>query len=80
MATIRETFTAVVEFDLETQLYVGFIPELPGAATQGATLDELYTNLSEVAELVLEDLLDSGELAQRSKFIGTHTVTVEVDR
>ncbi len=34
--------------------YVGFIEELPGANTQGATLDEARVNLKEAAVLVLE--------------------------
>ena len=34
--------------------YIGFIEELPGANTQGATLDEARNNLREAAVLVLE--------------------------
>jgi len=34
--------------------YIGFIEELPGANTQGATLEEARTNLREAAMLVLE--------------------------
>jgi predicted RNase H-like HicB family nuclease len=34
--------------------FIGFVEELPGANTQGATLDEVRTNLSEAVELVLE--------------------------
>ena len=34
--------------------YVGFVEELPGANTQGATLAETRTNLREAVELVLE--------------------------
>ncbi len=34
--------------------YVGFIEELPGANTQGATLEEVRSNLKEAAVLVLE--------------------------
>ena len=34
--------------------YIGFVEELPGANTQGATLDEARTNLVEAVELVLE--------------------------
>jgi predicted RNase H-like HicB family nuclease len=34
--------------------YVAFIEELPGANTQGATLDEARENLREAVELVLE--------------------------
>jgi predicted RNase H-like HicB family nuclease len=34
--------------------YIGFIEELPGANTQGRTLDEVRSNLREAAELILE--------------------------
>jgi len=49
------TFAAYVEFDPETQLYVGVVPGIPGAHTQAVTLDELKDNLKEVLELCLED-------------------------
>jgi predicted RNase H-like HicB family nuclease len=50
-----KTFTAYVEFDQETNLYVGIVPGIPGAHTQGETLDELQNNLKEVLELCLEE-------------------------
>ena len=34
--------------------YIGFIEELPGANTQGATLDEARANLTEAVHLVFE--------------------------
>ena len=34
--------------------YIGFVEELPGANTQGATLEEARANLQEAAALVLE--------------------------
>lgn len=34
--------------------YIGFIEELPGANTQGATLEEARENLREAARMVLE--------------------------
>jgi len=49
-------FTAYVEWDPETKLYVGIILGIPGAHTQGVTLDELHNNLKEVLELCLEEL------------------------
>jgi predicted RNase H-like HicB family nuclease len=50
-----KVFTAYIEFDPETKLYVGIIPGVPGAHTQGTTLDELHQNLKEVLELCLEE-------------------------
>ncbi len=34
--------------------YIGFVEELPGANTQGASLDEARKNLAEAARLVLD--------------------------
>jgi predicted RNase H-like HicB family nuclease len=34
--------------------YIGFVEELPGANTQGATLEEARANLEEAVALVLE--------------------------
>jgi hypothetical protein len=42
---IMRTFSAYVEWDPETRLYVGTVPGIPGAHTQAATLDELRDNL-----------------------------------
>jgi len=45
-------FTAV--FRPVAHGFVAFVEELPGANTQGATLDEARTNLREAVALVLE--------------------------
>ena len=34
--------------------YIGFVEELPGANTQGATLEEARANLEEAVQLVFE--------------------------
>jgi predicted RNase H-like HicB family nuclease len=46
------SFTAV--FQKVKEGYIGFIEELPGANTQGATLNEARENLKEAIRLVLE--------------------------
>lgn len=43
--------------------YIAFVEELPGANTQGDTLDEARENLREAVELVLEA---NRELAEKS--------------
>lgn len=48
-------FEAHIEWDPETELYVGIVPGIKGAHTQGASLEELQENLIEVLELCLED-------------------------
>ena len=45
-------FTAV--FRKVPEGYIGFVEELPGANTQGATLEEARVNLREAVTLVLE--------------------------
>ncbi|MEI6704132.1 MAG: type II toxin-antitoxin system HicB family antitoxin [Deltaproteobacteria bacterium] len=37
-----------------TEGYIAFIEELPGANTQGGTLDEARANLGEAVEMVME--------------------------
>ncbi len=66
------TYTAVVERCPITRLYVGYVPGLPGAHSQGETLDELNDNLREVIALILKD----GEPDMDAEYVGTQTVTV----
>ena len=49
------SFAAYIEWDPETKLYVGVVPGIPGAHTQGVSLDELRENLREVIQLCLEE-------------------------
>jgi predicted RNase H-like HicB family nuclease len=67
-----KNFTAVIERDTDTGLYVGWVPGFSGAHSQGETLDELRTNLKEVIEMLLED----GDPRLDSEFVGTQTVEV----
>ena len=41
-------------FERVPEGYIAFVEELPGANTQGATMEEARTNLQEAVELVLE--------------------------
>lgn len=68
------TFTAYVEFDPETDLYVAVIPGLPGAHTQAETLDELQQNLREIVQLCLEEYQGAPEDLPR--FVGLQQVEV----
>ena len=65
-----KTFTAIVQRDPDTGLYVGYVPGFPGAHTQAETLDELNRNLKEVILLLLED----GEPQLEAEFVGIQTV------
>lgn len=65
-------FNVVVERDPDTELYVGYVPGWPGAHSQGATLDELQSNLREVVQMLLED----GDPKLESEFVGVQTLRV----
>ena len=67
-----QVFNMVVERDPDTGLYVGYVPGWPGAHTQGASLDELQTNLREVVLMLLED----GDPKLEFEFIGVQTLRV----
>ncbi len=54
-------FTAV--FKQVPEGFIGFVEELPGANTQGLTLEEARSNLHEAIEMVLEA---NRELAEES--------------
>jgi predicted RNase H-like HicB family nuclease len=59
-------FTAV--FQKVPEGYIAFVEELPGANTQGATLDEARENLQEALQLVLEANRMLAEESIRSGF------------
>ena len=63
-------FTAV--FRQVPEGYIGFVEELPGANTQGATLEEARANLQEAVTMILDA---NRELAQQS--VGTGPVIRE---
>ena len=68
------TFTAYIEWDPETSLYAGMVPGIPGAHSQGKTLDELRSNLQEVLELCLEE--GSGNTQDLPRFVGVQQIEV----
>jgi predicted RNase H-like HicB family nuclease len=63
------TFTAYVEYDSDTGLFVGTIPGVSGAHTQGETIEELRAKLQEVLELVLAELDEP--IDDLPEFVGT---------
>ena len=67
-----KTYSAVIERDPDTGLFVGFVPGFPGAHSQGASLDEVNANLREVISMLLED----GEPVLESEFVGVQTVAI----
>jgi predicted RNase H-like HicB family nuclease len=68
-----KTFTAIIERDIETNLYVGYIPGFPGAHSQGKTIDELQKNLREVLDMLLED----ENVSFTTQFVGTQQIVLQ---
>jgi predicted RNase H-like HicB family nuclease len=54
------TLTAIFE-EAEEGGFTGYIPELPGANTQGETLEAVRENLSEAVELILNSNREQSE-------------------
>jgi len=67
-----KTYTAIIERDVTTGCYVGYVPEFPGAHSQGDTIDELRSNLVEVITMLLED----NEPESNIEFIGIQQIVV----
>ncbi|MDH4081382.1 MAG: type II toxin-antitoxin system HicB family antitoxin [Nitrospira sp.] len=64
---MKEQLTAV--FQQVPESYIGFVEELPGANTQGATLEEARANLQEAVQLVLESNRAPAEEALSNKTV-----------
>ena len=72
MKSRKRILTAVIEKCRRTGLYVGYIPGLPGAHTQGGSLEELEKNLKEVLQMLQEE----GAFKFESEFVGTQALEV----
>jgi len=69
--------TAHIERDLETGLYIGMVPSIPGAHTQARSLDELQANLKEVVELCFEEMTKE-EIEALPEFVGLQSFSIAV--
>ena len=67
IVAMKEQLTAV--FQQVPEGYVGFVEELPGANTQGDTLEEARSNLQEAVQLVLESNRALAEETLRNKVV-----------
>ena len=68
----KRTFPVIVFWDKETGMYVGYVPDLPGAHTCAKTRDTLIRNLKEVLELLREE----GLLKYEANFVGTYLIEI----
>ena len=67
-------FTILIEKDSETGFYIGYVPGMIGAHSQGETIEELKSNLKEVISLCVEE----GEPFILSEFVGTDELEITV--
>ena len=54
MTSMTEVTLTAIYQEAEEGGYVGYVAELPGANTQGETIDEVRENLSEAIQLILD--------------------------
>lgn len=54
-------YTVVVEIDPKTGTFVGQCKQLPGALSQGNSLQELLGNMREAIELVVESIIEEAK-------------------
>jgi predicted RNase H-like HicB family nuclease len=67
----KQQFIAIIESCAETGLFIGHVPGVPGACSQGQTLDDLHTNLKKVLGILIQD----GVKLER-QFVGTQCISL----
>ena len=71
-----EKFTAIFEQDGEW--WIGYVEELPGANTQGRTLEEARENLKEAVQLIIESNRELARKETEGKSVIREELTVTV--
>ena len=73
---MQSTFTAI--FEKVDDWYIGYVEELPGANTQGRTLEETRENLHEAIELILVSNRELAEIGLAGKEFVREEIMVTV--
>ena len=73
---MESTFTAI--FEKVDDWYIGYVEELPGANTQGKTLEETHGNLREAIELILVSNRELAEMGLTGKEFVREEIKVAV--
>jgi predicted RNase H-like HicB family nuclease len=73
---LENTFTGV--FEKLGDWYIGYVEELPGANTQGRTLEEARENLREAVQLILMSNRELAENELSGKEVIREEITVNV--
>jgi predicted RNase H-like HicB family nuclease len=74
-SNMKNDFTAVYEA-AEEGGYIAYAAELPGAISQGETLDEARRNLAEAIQLILETNAEQNRLELKDGRIIRETISV----
>jgi len=70
------TFTAV--FEKVGDWFIGYVEELPGANTQGRTLEEVRENLREAVEMILQANRELAEQAIAGRDVIRESISVQL--
>ena len=73
---MKSIFTAVIE--KVNDWYIGYIEELPGANTQGKTVNEVRSNLREAIKLILESNRELADKELAGREVIKEDIMVEV--
>jgi predicted RNase H-like HicB family nuclease len=65
-------------FEQDGDWWIGYVEELPGANTQGRTLEEARENLKEAVQLVVEANRELARRESKGKHIVREELTVSV--
>ena len=69
--------TVYIEKDLESGMYIGYVPGITGAHTYAESIDELQDKLKEVIALCLEEM-DDADRENLPFFVGITQIEIAV--
>jgi predicted RNase H-like HicB family nuclease len=74
---MNRSYTAYIEWDAESSMYIGYIPSITGARTCAETIDDLQNKLKEVIALCLEEM-DDDDLNNIPVFAGISQIEIAI--
>ena len=74
---MNRCYTAYIEKDTESGLFIGIVPGITGAHTCAESMDELQNKLQEVISLCLEEM-DADDIKGLPDFAGISQIEVAI--
>jgi len=74
---MNRNYTAYIERDVESGMYIGSVPGITGAHTFAETIDELQVKLKDVISLCLESM-DEEDISNIPVFAGISQIEVAI--